>query len=247
MDRRRFSTIAHTDHLFCSPVGEEKVDRIIRLMELPHGARVLDLGCGKGELLLRVVERYQGHGIGVDHSPAFLHAARRHAAKRGLITHTDFHDEAIESFEAAPHTFDLVTNLGAIPAHGFEPMIDRMVSLTKPGGLLLVGHGFWKKDPTQAYLQELGATREELGTHEENVATLQKKGLRFLYASVSNDDDWDHYEGLYNRAVMRFVTSHPNDPERVEFTARINDWHETYLKWGRATLGFGMYLLQYQL
>src|SRR5262245_3538036 len=82
MDRMKFTTIAHGDHAVLSPISDEKLNRVVDLLDLPPGARVLDVGCGKGELLLRVVERWDAHGIGVDPNRAFLDVARSHADTR---------------------------------------------------------------------------------------------------------------------------------------------------------------------
>jgi hypothetical protein len=69
-------------------------------------------------------------------------------------------------------------------------------------------------------------------------------GFTALYTAVSSDDDWDHYEGLYCRAVERYVAAHPEDPEGAEFRDYIRRWYSGYLRWGRKTLGFGLYLLR---
>ena len=41
-----------------NPLAEEDVEEMIEALELEPGAHVLDLGCGKAEILLRIVERY---------------------------------------------------------------------------------------------------------------------------------------------------------------------------------------------
>ena len=46
--------------------------------QLPTTARVVDIACGKGEFLIRLVEAYGVRGVGVDLSPFFIaDAARR--------------------------------------------------------------------------------------------------------------------------------------------------------------------------
>lgn len=66
MNRLRFSTIAHRDQVFCSPLSSAKADQLVALLDLPKPARVLDVGCGKAELLLRIIARYGAVGVGVD-------------------------------------------------------------------------------------------------------------------------------------------------------------------------------------
>ena len=52
---------------------------MIELLALEPGARVIDLGCGKGELLRRLAARYEIRAVGVDRSPTLLEEARRRA------------------------------------------------------------------------------------------------------------------------------------------------------------------------
>jgi hypothetical protein len=59
----------------------------------------------------------------------------------------------------------------------------------------------------------------------------------------SSGDEWDEYEGRYCDAMMRYLATHPDDPDSAKFLKRMQDWHSSYLQWGRATLGFGYYLL----
>jgi hypothetical protein len=49
---------------------------------------------------------------------------------------------------------------------------------------------------------------------------------------------------LYNRAVVEYVASNPDDADAPALRERIQDWREAYQTWGRDTLGFGLYLFK---
>ena len=57
LDRAKLTAIGHADHVICNPVSFQKVDGVLDLLELPPRARVLDAGCGKAEILIRLIER----------------------------------------------------------------------------------------------------------------------------------------------------------------------------------------------
>src|SRR5512140_3921834 len=76
MDRSKYFDITHRDHVVCNPLSVEKVDEIVCLLDLQAGARVLDIACGKAEILVRISERYECTGIGVDISPYAASDAR---------------------------------------------------------------------------------------------------------------------------------------------------------------------------
>ena len=76
MNTDKFSAIAHRDHDYCNPVAAAKIERILDLMPLDAHSRVLDLGCGRAELALRIVERFGSTIVAVERSPFMLDAAR---------------------------------------------------------------------------------------------------------------------------------------------------------------------------
>jgi hypothetical protein len=97
--------------------------------------------------------------------------------------------------------------------------------------------------PSWAQALSLGATEDERTTHAGNAECAREAGFRVLSTLTSNDDEWDEYEGRYCAAMERYIDSHPDDPDASAMAARIRDWHEAYLRWGRDTLGFGFYAL----
>ncbi len=82
MEPTKYAAIAHAELDVLSPISLSKLDRVIDLLELSPEAKVLDLGCGKGEVLVRILERYGCEGMGAEPVPSFLAAARAEAATR---------------------------------------------------------------------------------------------------------------------------------------------------------------------
>jgi len=245
MDPSRFSTLAHRDHDFCNPVGSEKVDRMLALLELTAGQRVVDIGCGKAELLIRLVERSRVSGVGIDLNPHWLGEGRARAASRVPDGDLTLLQMDVADFMGQEESFDVGVCIGATHAYGsYRKTLKTLPRLVRPGGLVLVGEGYWKRDPDADYLMALGAQREEFTDHKGNIEAGVEEGLTPLYSQVSSEDDWDHYEGLYVRAIERFASSYPDDPDSEEMTARIRRWRTIFHRWGRSTLGFGLYLFQ---
>ena len=94
MDMWKYFGITHRDHVVCNPTSSEKLDELVGLLPLQPNSRVLDIACGKAELLLRIAERYQTTGVGVDISPYEFEAARQRVKDRHLedqieIVHAD--------------------------------------------------------------------------------------------------------------------------------------------------------------
>ena len=244
--RFRFSAIAHADLPVMNPLSDATLDEAIGMLGaagLERGSRILDLGCGKAEALRRIVERYEAHGVGVDLSPYILRQARAETMRleRGTLELV----EADARGYAADRPFDLVVALGPGWEHaGFGALVQELHRHVVERGLLLVGDGFWRTEPTADYLRRLGASRDEMGTHPGNLLTAMELGLEPLWATTATEQDWDRYEWRYLAAVERWADAHPHDPQRVAFIDRARAGRDRYVAGGREQLGFGVYLLR---
>jgi hypothetical protein len=133
--------------------------------------------------------------------------------------------------------------VGATHAYGsYRGALNALQRAVVPGGRILLGEGYWKREPDPGYLAVLGAKPTDYTDHAGNVSAGIDAGLISLYSCASSDDEWDHYEGLYARAIERHAIAHPDDPDCAEMLTRIRTWRGAYLRWGRDTLGFGLYL-----
>jgi SAM-dependent methyltransferase len=229
--------------VICNPLSSAKLDELVELLNLRPDARVLDIGCGKAELLIRLAERYSAGAIGVDLSPPFVAAARASALRR--VPDADFTFIEVDGarFVAEPERFDLAVCLGASWTFGGHRGTLRALSrFVRPGGQVLAGEPFWRREPEPEYLAATGYDRLSFAGHAVNVAIGVEEGLTPLYTLVSSEDDFDRYEALQWRAVERYVRAHPDDPDVPELLARQRQERDTYLRWGRDTLGWALYL-----
>ena len=56
MDRWKYFDIIHRFHVVCNPTSLAKVEEIIGLLRLKPGSSVLDIACGKAEMLVRLAK-----------------------------------------------------------------------------------------------------------------------------------------------------------------------------------------------
>ena len=261
MDRWKFYAITHADHVFLNPTSPARLEELIGLLDLPPEPRVLDIGCGTGELLVRLAEAHGANrssgtgasggsgsgagfrGVGVDTSPPFLARARESVARRvpGAVIELLEMDGA--DYEAEAGAFDLACCLGASwVLAGHRGTLQALSRAVRPGGLVLVGEPFWRTEPPAEYLAWSGMGRDEFAGHAENVAMGESEGLVPLLAWVSSDEDWDRYETLQWRAAARYVTANPDDPDVGDLLEGVAHARHEYLAWGRVTLGWALYL-----
>ena len=245
MDRFKFTTIAHRHLAICNPIASESLDASLAALELGPEDTAIDIGCGKGEALIRLAERWGVRGVGLDVNPEFLKIAEREAARRAPSGTIAFHLTEAAPFPAPADSYSAAICLGSTHAYGrFQAALESLARLVVPGGRILIGEGYWRREPDPGYLHLLGAERDELNDHAGNIAQGVATGLAPLMNRESSLAEWDAYEDLYAQTVEEYLETHANDPDAEELQNRVRSWRNGFLSWGRNTLGFGIYLFQ---
>lgn len=114
--------------------------RLVRALDLPPGAHVLDLACGTGDVALRVAALHPDARVtGVDPSGGMLAVGARKVARRGLEGRVALTDGDAQALVFPDRTFDGVTI-----AFGIRNVPDRlralreMARVTRPGGRVAI-------------------------------------------------------------------------------------------------------------
>lgn len=246
MDRNKFSANAHRNHAFSNPISEKKIQKMIGIVSPKATDKVIDIGAGKCELLIRMVEKYQVSATAIELYDGAIEEAKRVAISRIPEGSIEFivDDATVAVEKCGPDEYDFGICIGSTHAlGGLESTLKTLKRLVKKNGYILIGEGYWKQTPSPEYLEALGGADEsELKNHADTVKTGEELGLIPLWSYVANEDDWDDYEWLYSMSVENYCLENPDDPDYEAMLERIRTWRRTYLKWGRDTFGFGLYL-----
>jgi len=109
-------------------------NRFVAAMDLPHGARVLDVCSGTHDIPLRLLRRYPSLEIlAVDRSPHMLAEGQRRAQERGLTINASGSDAHRLPFADA--TFDAVTLQFATRHLRVTDVFSEVFRVLKPGGI----------------------------------------------------------------------------------------------------------------
>jgi spermidine synthase len=246
MDIWKYFDITHREHVICNPISVEKFGELIALLRLEPGAQVLEIATGKGEFIIRLAERYAIQGTGVDISPFHIADAEKKCKERVPDARLTFLEMDGAKYQPdTPESFHLVACIGASWIYGgHKETLKALKEMAAPGGWVVVGEPYWRQEPAAAYLQAIGEERSSFGLHYENMAAGQALGLEPVYTLVSSQDDWDRYEGLQWYAATEWADTHPDDPDVSEVMKRVRENRATYLRWGRETLGWSIYVFK---
>ncbi|NBM19396.1 cyclopropane-fatty-acyl-phospholipid synthase family protein [Streptomyces sp. GC420] len=228
-----------------TPLSEEHAGLLVRACALPPGGRALDLGCGWGELLMRVVDSAPGAtGDGVDTDEDALARGERLAGERGLDERVRFHRSP--AAEWAGQGYDVVLCVGS--AHAWPGSTDEALKAVRaalrPGGVALYGDGFWAREPDTAALEGLGAERDEFGSLAGLVRRAGAAGLRPLQVTVADEREWDLFESHSQPGrAEQWARQNPGHPLRAKVLAHADRRREDYLGGYRGVLGLAYLVL----
>ena len=242
MERERLSHIAHGRHPVACPFSDETVDALIDRLVLPRTASVLDLGCGRGEWVARVLARHEhAQAVAVDRSELALEAAAQRARELGIKDRlTLFNGDGTEFLANSANEHDLIVCTGS--DHVFGSLADAWKTLARrlrPGGTLLMAHGFWESEPGEAALKVLGRSLGD--SLPRGAASLVEhplaQGLAPLQVTISTPREWDDYEWSWIGSLEDHALAHP-DEEPEALRAAAAEHRDGYLNGYRGVLGF---------
>ena len=230
MDFWKLMDVLHKKQLIMNSMRSSKLDRFCEVLDLPQGSRVLDVGCGKGEFLLRLNKLYGVSGIGIDKSPICVNDCKTNKEARAPEAGIEFLLKDAADYETEEQ-YDLTSCMGASWVYGgIKGTLKALQGMTKPGGIIVVGEPYWLKEPSDEYLKADETERDTFHTHMENVLMGDEFGLTCGYTLASDHEDWDHYEALHWWSASEYVDMNPHDLDNTEILENAKKHREIYLR-----------------
>jgi SAM-dependent methyltransferase len=245
----RFHEIAETNHRILNPFSKKQYKLLGKLCELKEGTSILDLACGKGEMLATWSKKHGITGTGVDISDVFLDAANDRAKELGVNEKVTFENADAGQYPQESHQFDIVSCIGATwIGGGFAGTVKLMKKALKDEkeGLLLIGEPFWHEEPTDEVRQAAGEGYEGdlFVTLAEMPQRFEECGLQLIEMVIANIDGWDRYEAPQWASIYKWLQENPDDPDADEMTNWIDNNQKVYLQHLRRYFGWGVFVLK---
>ncbi len=189
-----FRPLAYKYLTFNTPLSDAHADALAR--RCSPATNILDLGCGWGELLLRLVTANPGSvGVGIDNDPALVARATGLAGERELGSRVTFEAADAKNVEG---TYDLVVSIGATHIWGSDAealafLREHLVS----GGKLLFGTGIYMKPPSPGIKDIFG----ELPTYDELQTIVGDAGFTIVSTDLASLEEWDDFTSTWRRGL----------------------------------------------
>ena len=245
MDIPRIFTITESAHRIHDPLTPHKLATLGEALRLESGSRVLDLGCGSGEMLCTWARDHGIIGTGIDMSQLYIEQAKIRAEELGVADQVKFiHGDA------AGYVSDEKANVAACVgaswiAGGVAGTIELLARSLRTGGILLIGEPYWRQLPPTEDVAKgcLAHSISDFLRLPELLASFNKLGCDVVEMILANQDDWDRYEAAKWLTMRRWLEANPDDEFANEIRAKLTSEPERYAAYTREYLGWGVFAL----
>jgi len=230
---------------FHGPLSEARAARLVARLARNSPRTVLDIGCGWGELMLRILAAAPAAaGLGLDTDEGDLARGRDNARARGLAGRVTFVRESAVGTSRGPA--DLVLCLGAShaltevepPGHTAATLAE-LRRLVNQGGRVLLGEAFWHRAPTEAELAGMwpGTTAGEFGDLASLVDLAVSAGFRPAWIETATVEEWEDFESGYQCDEEEWLAAHGDHPRAAELRERVDQHRSFWLRGYHGLLG----------
>ncbi|MHA6621348.1 SAM-dependent methyltransferase [Pseudonocardia sp. DLS-67] len=245
MELPRSFLIRESSHRILDPFTPEKLATLGAALHMTPGTRLLDLCCGKGELLCTWARDHGVRGVGVDISATFVVAARARAAELGVSARVEFVN-ADATGHVAEEPIDIASCVGATwIGEGTAGTVELLERSLRPGGTVLVGERYWRLDPPdQATVEGCYVRRkDEVGSLPQLVESFGDLGWDLVEMVLADQDSWDRYAAAQWLNVRRWIDANPDDELVGEMRAELAEAPLRHVRHQREYLGWGVFAL----
>jgi len=238
--------ISHANHRILDPLSDDKIALLGRVARLSTGQRLLDLGCGRGEMLCLWARDHGIGGLGIDLSVPQIGDARARAEQLGVADRVAFEQGDAGQVTWEPGTFDVAACVGATWIGGSLPGTIGLLrpALREEGGLLLVGEPFWKAEPTPGACEALGFGTEHVTDLSGLLDLFERENLELVEMVLSDPDSWDRYEAQQWWTTDEWLRAHPDDPRAPRMREFMTTHRRAHLQYQRHLLDWGVFVLR---
>lgn len=241
MDKAKYEAIAHKHLKYCSPSNDEMIDEIADLMRLSPAMTIMDIGCAKAEILIRIANRCQVKAIGIDTSEQYLAEAQAAIAVDAPGADITLEMTPAQNYHHAHAPYDAVMCISSSELFGsYDKALMEIARLAKKGGIVLMGDYYWRKDPKVQLSSPFEVTKD----YRSAIEIGMQEGLTPLYASVCTQVDIDRYIWMQAQAIENYAIDNPDDADNPAMLERARHMRNLYIEYGHETLGFGLFMFR---
>ena len=188
----------------------EQVVGVLAPLGLPRAARVLELGCGKGVVAVRLARKFGFSVLAVDGFAPFIESAGSRAKEAGVTNQCEFRCADLRQTLSESRQFDLVMMLGVGPVLGDQSAtVGALRESVRPGGYVLIDDGYLLPG-----VQTTGSL-ESYVEHDETLRRLASHGDELIREVTSTPEEMTRNDTAILESIRRradqLIRTHPQN------------------------------------
>mgnify|MGYP000503481057 CR=1 FL=1 len=193
----------------------QKIDHVLKKLNLKPGEKVLDIGCGWGSLAIRAVEKYNVDVLGITLSEEQVEGAREKVSNKDLQNKIEIRKQDFRDLAEKEATFDKIVSVGMFEHVGKEHIpeyFDAIDEMLNKGGLsLLHSITHLEEQPSNPWLEKYIFPWGYIPSLREIVWELPKNRFHLLdvedigfHYSLTAEHWYDNYEEVTDQVREMF-------------------------------------------
>jgi len=193
---------------------------LLRPLKLPAAkTRVLDLGCGKGAIAIRLAQEFGFSVLGIDGFEPFIAEAREKAKEHGVEQLCRFRCGDLRDYLSPIELYDVVIYAAVGGALGnLKENVGKLRNCVRPGGYIIIDDAFLaeKTEPAPGY--------ENYTTHRKTLPQLTAFGDSLLKEVITPEAEIRSANlrntELIRRRAEKLARKYPEDAELIRSYVR---------------------------
>ena len=209
------------------PGGMALTKHTAELANLKPGLKLLDVSCGRGTQSIFYAQEYGVEVTGLDLSEEMVQTAMENTKNANIDNLVSCKLGDSQDLPFDDNSFDIVVNECAVGIpDDSQKVLDEMVRVAKPGGVIVIHESTWRKKLSDAEKEEIS---ERYGTtpleYDEWISMLQKAGVREI---LTEFDEWSKPEMFWKIRKDRDVKHFSKVLTRSEMSQTIEKVTQIY-------------------
>ncbi|MDV2481106.1 methyltransferase domain-containing protein [Methanoculleus sp. Wushi-C6] len=240
MEDRELVSITQGALAIMNPTTPAKVLAAGKAAGLGRGTRVVETGCGNGTILALWGQEYGISGLGIESREDACNRAEETFRAAGLGDRLSV--RCMDARDYAPdEPFDCAVSIGASHIQGgFSATLDSLLGLVHDEGTIVIGDRCWRSDRVPP---EFAREWPDVLTGYEILGTAREAGLDVAAVIRAGPEDWDRYESAIWQAVLSWLGSHSDHPDRDFMVGYLRRVQDEYFGYGREYMDWAMYVM----
>ena len=107
---------------------------------------------------------------------------------------------------------------------------------------MVVGEPFFHEEPPAEAIEAWGFPPDDYTSLAGTLERISAAGFELAEMVLADKDSWDRYEAGHWPTILDWLAANPDDPDWAAMRSMLDRDRDTYLRWGRRYLGWGVFV-----